>query len=470
MRHTGRCGCTRRSFLHGAGLTLTGMGLSSLFPSPFVRFAMADGPANGKRLLFLFQRGACDAINTVIPHGDTQYNTTNRPTLYLSPAQAINLNGFASLHPALSDLTDVYNVGRLAVVHRVGYPNQSRSHFDSQRIWENGTGNANVFEGWLHRYVRENAVAAGVDLPVLTAQATPPLILRGQDKYVNVANPDNFDYFHTPPKRDKYEQAWRRRFSSFGGPEPYRAVLSQTGVKLVDTLSEYRTWDQANWDPKDPNTGNSLFPVSDATNPNDPAGPNGKKFSTASYSFFRSVKLCALSLLESDGLNNNGTRIAGTELNGWDTHDNQGTLTGEHPELLGWLGYAMRSLHIALSGAATDPRNYSSIWNDTVVVTLTEFGRTTIENGSAGTDHAEACCLFAMGGGVNGGVYNCDATTWPAGVMFDVSGRYLSHRTDYRSVMWELLRDHMGASVGTLEAIFPSYGALGLGAGELGLV
>jgi uncharacterized protein (DUF1501 family) len=173
--------------------------------------------------------------------------------------------------------------------------------------------------------------------------------------------------------------------------------------------------------------------------------------------------------LESDAINNNSTRIAGTELNGWDTHDNQGTLTGEHPELLTWLGYAMKSLRVALSGAAVDPRNYGSIWNDTVVVTMTEFGRTTVENGSLGTDHAEGCVVFAMGGSVNGGVYNCDASSWPQGVMLEVSGRYLSHRTDYRSIFWELLRDHMGANPSTLEKVFPGYTSLGLGAGELGL-
>lgn len=466
---TKTCDCTRRSFLRGSGVTLAGFGLSSLLPGAFVRYAMA-GPGNGKRLLFIFQRGANDGINTVIPHGDPQYNSTNRPTLYIAPASAINLNGFASLHPALTDIKPIYDAGDLAVIHRVGYPSQSRSHFDSQRIWENGTGNANVFEGWLARYVRENAVSAGARIPVLTAQATPPLLVRGNEKFVNVANPDDFDYFHAPPKRDKEEAAWRRRFVAFSGLEAYRPILSQTGVKLIDTLDEYRTWDQVNWDPKDPNNGNSLFPVSDATNPADPNGPNGKKFATESYSFFRSLKLCALSLLESDAVNANGTRIAGTELSGWDLHDNQGQSNGRHADLLGWLGYGLKSLQIVLSGLANDPRNYASIWNDTVVVTMTEFGRTTIENGSRGTDHAEACAVFAMGGTVNGRTYNCDATTWPAGVMLAVNGRYLERRTDYRALFWEILRDHMGASPASLEAIFPGYTALGLAAQELGVV
>src|SRR5262245_53946923 len=131
------CSCSRRSFLKGSGLTLAGFGLSSLFPAAFLRSAMAAGNSS-KRLLFIFMRGGNDGINTVIPHGDPDYNTTNRPTLYIPPASAINLNGFASLHPAMQDAMDAYNAGDLAIIHRVGIPNNTLSHFDDQRTWENG--------------------------------------------------------------------------------------------------------------------------------------------------------------------------------------------------------------------------------------------------------------------------------------------------------------------------------------------
>ena len=103
-------------------------------------------------------------------------------------------------------------------------------------------------------------------------------------------------------------------------------------------------------------------------------------------------------------------------------------------------------------------------------MTLSEFGRTTLENGSGGTDHASANCVFAAGGSVNGGVYNCDGSTWSTGAMFEVQGRYLGMRTDYRSIFWEILRDHMGAATGGVDTIFPSYTSLGLGGQELGLI
>jgi uncharacterized protein (DUF1501 family) len=130
----------------------------------------------------------------------------------------------------------------------------------------------------------------------------------------------------------------------------------------------------------------------------------------------------------------------------------------------------MRSLRIVLSGAAIEPRGYKSIWDRTLVTTLSEFGRTTINNGSEGTDHAAASCLFLEGGTVKGGLYNCDTPTWPAGVMFGVDGRYLLERTDFRAVFWEILRDHMEASPSIVDTVFSSYTALGLGSQELGLI
>jgi len=280
-----------------------------------------------------------------------------------------------------------------------------------------------------------------------------------------VANPDDFDFLDGPPKRDKYAAAWGNRYANLSGLEPYRPLLSDAGLKLIDTLDTYRAWDQANWNPRDPDSGDFLFPVSDATNPPDASTATGLKFPVDSYEFFKSLKLCALSLLE-----DSGTRIAGTELNGWDLHDAQGTLAGDHADLLSWLAYGIRSLRIVLSGVALDDRGYPSIWTDTIVTTMSEFGRTSKENGSAGTDHANASCMFIAAGSVNAGVYNCDAATWSPGVMFGINGRYLLERTDYRAVFWEILRDHMNADPAMVEEIFPGYQSLGLGAQEMGLI
>ncbi len=470
------CSCTRRSFLRGGGLALAGFGVSSLFPEAFMRHALAMPGGSDARLLFIFLRGGNDGLNAVIPHGDPDYNVTNRGALHIPASSAIDLNGFASLHPGLGDVMDVFNAGDLAVLHRIGFPDNSRSHFDDQRVWENGDpAQPGLFSGWLARYIVDNALSMGADLPALSVQALTPILLRGQEKYVNIANPPGFDVlpFLGEPLRSKFTTPWPVQVANLQGPDPYGPILSQTGVKLYDILAKYDAWDQANWDPKDPaNPTWSLFPVSAATNPPDAGGPGGLKFSSQAYPFFNALKVLALSMLESDPLSNsNGTRVAGTELNGWDLHSAQGAVGGRHHELLSWVAYGLRSLHIVLSGAAVnEPRGYPSIWDKTIICTLSEFGRTTITNGSDGTDHAAASCMFVQGGQVNGGVYNCDPATWPAGVMFGVNNRYLLQRTDFRAVFWEILRDHMGSAPTGLEVIFPGYTSLGLGAQELGLI
>jgi uncharacterized protein (DUF1501 family) len=468
------CSCSRRSFLKGSGLTLAGFGAASLFPEAFIRHAMAMPATTDNRFLFIFLRGGNDGINAVIPHGDAQYNLTTRPGLYINPGSAINLNGYASFNPGLADMMPAFNAGELAVVHRAGFPN-SRSHFDDQRVWENGDpAQPALLTGWLGRYILENGLAAGANLlPALSVQPNQPVLLRSDEQFVNIADPSNFNFSLAgipEPSRSKILNTWQTQYAQLAGLEPYGPILSNTAVKLSAFVNIFESWDQANWDPKDPDNPTwSLFPVSFATNPDDPAGPGGKKFSSESYDVFRNLKVCALALLESDPLSNsNATRVAGTEINGWDLHSNQPV---RHIELLSWLAYGFRSLRIALSGAAIDPRAYSSVWNKTVVSTLSEFGRTSAGNGSGGTDHGGASCMWIQGGNVNGGVYNCDASTWPSGAtMFSNGSRDVAVLTDFRAIFWEILRDSMGADPAAVESVFPGYTGLGLGSQELGLI
>ena len=230
------CDCSRRSFLQGSGLTLAGFGITSLFPGAWIRYATGTPATSSKRLIFIFLRGGNDGINAVLPIGDSAYSATNRPTLYIAPSTPapntpINLgNNFAYLHPRLGDLMPVFNSGDLAVVHRVGFPNNSRSHFDDQRTWENGNpANTKLYEGWLYRYIQQNAVNQGVNLPVISVQNTQPVILRGDTPFVNIANPDSFDYFYGDPKRAKLRAAWLGEYRNLRGLEPYRPILSDTG-------------------------------------------------------------------------------------------------------------------------------------------------------------------------------------------------------------------------------------------------
>jgi uncharacterized protein (DUF1501 family) len=148
----------RRQFLKAGSLTFGALGLNSFTPSLFQRDLLAGNADSDKKLIFIFQMGGNDGINTVIPTGDPDYNTDTRPTLYIPSSQAIDTgNGFAQLHPSLQPMMEIFNhsalngqpgPGNLAVLHRIGYANQSQSHFDSQQYWQNGVpGQPSLEEG-----------------------------------------------------------------------------------------------------------------------------------------------------------------------------------------------------------------------------------------------------------------------------------------------------------------------------------
>src|SRR5882672_10014476 len=192
---------SRRDFLSRTLRAGAALGLASLTQvPPFARRALAENGigTNGKKLLFIFLRGANDAINSVIPVGDTAYGSSIRPNIYIPPksgtdytqdkipcafptgqsstfayANAIRLgNGFAALHPSLKFLGPVYNAGELALIHRVGYPKQSRSHFDSQNYWENGNPNNNLSkDGIFYRTMIESGLAHTAPLTGVSVQS-----------------------------------------------------------------------------------------------------------------------------------------------------------------------------------------------------------------------------------------------------------------------------------------------------------
>ena len=140
-------------------------------------------------------------------------------------------------------------------------------------------------------------------------------------------------------------------------------------------------------------------------------------------------------------------RVLGINLQGWDTHVNQGAVLGAQPKLLSDLAQGLRALFLDLQEQ----------WDDLLIVTLTEFGRTTLENASGGTDHGKACNLFVAGGAVRGGVYNCDASTWAPGDALGDNRRYLLHRTDFRAIFAEIFTRHFGDDPALLDRIIPGY-------------
>lgn len=484
----------RRNFLKRSTLGATGMLLGSLLNVPVpIRDAWAGGSGfayDGKKLLFIFLRGGNDGLNMVVPGGDPAYYS-NRPTLNIplpsaplsdcgtaDPApeagRGIDLgNGFAMLNPNLHDLIPAYNAGEMAVIHRVGYADQSRSHFNSQHYWETGVPGDDKFDqGIFYRTLVELGLHETQDLPGVSFSSNLPLSLQGRIPMINIEDPNRYNLLGVDAAaRQKHIDAIARMHNLPHPMKKNRPLTFGSGARFIQSINQVAAidfTDNASPEFLDPG-GNPLFPIDSGSIPLDGGNNPRNEFNdNSAFRFFRNVKNSCQILAGSDAV------ISGVELTGFDTHTNQGGVNGQHGELMVWLGYALASIRQYLINTNT--------WDDTVVVTLSEFGRTTVENGSAGTDHAEAGPMLVCGGGakINGGIYECspaltnppcdDAaspsnhtfTAWvpgegPTSAMFGVRDRYLKRTVDFRSILGEIICKHLGASTAQLERIIHGY-------------
>jgi uncharacterized protein (DUF1501 family) len=502
---------SRRGFLAAAGKAGVAAALASLVDIPLVakRALAADNALgqNGHKLLFIFLRGANDALNSVIPVEDPAYYQS-RPGIGISKDPAVDYtiitsadsgaaatssepthsypyalrlgNGFTGLHPALKFLAPVYNSGDLALIHRVGYPGQSRSHFDSQNYWETGHPNDNLSkDGILYRAIAESGLAQTLPLTAVSIQSSLPLILRGSRvALTNLSDPSRYSLLGLSSGglgRAKAERALRIA-NRFPAPSKRnRDLLHLQYQNMLDTLELFADMDfseAGNLFRDDAATdGDSapyyLFPTSAGKNGGFSWHNRADKFVVppSAFGFFENLKAAALVLNKTDAI------IAGTELTGFDTHSNQGGLLGTHANLLrtvGWAFYALRKYFRRYADRAS--------WSKVTIVTLSEFGRTTVQNSDFGTDHAEAGLMFVGGGGIKGynkgnasGVFGITPNgplpwvTGEAGTMFAVDDRYLSRVYDYRSVLGKIIRDSLGASPAQLDRIIPGYAEPGEG-------
>lgn len=506
---------SRRSFLGRTIKTSTAVALSTLLDIPLVmKHALAEGNIGltGKKLLFIWLRGANDGINSVIPIQDSAYGAGIRPQIFIPKdpgtdyaasggadfpmsgsadgiydfGTAIRLgNGFSALHPSLKFLAPVYNAGNLALVHRVGYPDQSRSHFDSQDYWETGAPRDNlVRDGIFYRTIVESGLANSRALTGVSIQSSLPLVLRGSKAAMtNLSDPLRYDLLgipNTAAGNSKADQAILDANGFMAYPKKNRDLLRLQYENMLGTLDIFSGIDfteegnlfrddeitdgDTAWANGNGGEGYYLFPTTDDKNGGWRRPDGGTQFNKYvadpdSDGFFERLKAAALILNNTDAI------IAGTEFGGFDTHSNQGGVDGQHSNLnrrIGWAIYALRKYFTRYSNLVN--------WDDVVVVTFTEFGRTTVQNSDSGTDHAEAGVMFVAGGGVKG--YNAghpsgvfmghpgDSIPWVTGMsgsMFGVNNRYLRRAVDYRSVLGEILRDHLGATQGQLDRIIPGY-------------
>jgi uncharacterized protein (DUF1501 family) len=400
---------SRRFFLRSSGLALVGL---HTVPG-FLARAAATTAGLGKTLVVLFQRGAMDGLNAVVPHAENSYYQL-RPTIAIPrPKQgdelaAIDLDGFFGFHPAMAPLKPLYDEGLLAVVTAAGSPDSTRSHFDAQDFMETGTpGVKSTQDGWLNRYLQQQAVQAPSSFRAVSATAQLPRVLQGPETALAVP-----------------------ALSKFGLGRSRGAAMVQRGLEALYAASN---------DALLSSTAKETFEAVELlkrVNPGQYQPANGAQYPRGP---FGQSMLQIAQLIKSDI----GMEIAFAELGGWDHHVNEGGSRGQLANLLQQFA----------GGLAAFTHDLGDRMEDVVVVTLSEFGRTAAENGNRGTDHGHATSLFVLGGQVSGGKVYGD---WPGlerEQLFEE--RDLALTTDFRDVVGEVLVHFLGA--GGLEAVFPGY-------------
>ncbi len=398
---------TRRVFLRNGAFAIVG---TSVVPAFLARAATAASEAMpGKRLVVIFQRGAADGLNIVVPYAERQYYAL-RPSINIPRKSVLDLDGFFGLHPSLAPFQPLWQQRHLAIVHAAGSPDPSRSHFDAQDFMESGTpGMKNTDDGWLNRALHGlpkpadassfRAVALGPSLP---------RILSGSEPAVAVNNINDFGVGGKNQKGAPLANTFESMYD-----DSVDAVLHGSGESTFDAVKALKSVDSSKYKP--------------ATGADYPKGRLGD-------SLRQLAQLIKANL---------GVQVAFADIGGWDHHVNEGATEGQ-------LANVLRDFSQSIAGFWTD---LGDLADETVIVTMSEFGRTARENGDRGTDHGHANVMFVLGGPVKGGkVYG----RWPG---LDQSQLYeqrdLALTTDFRQVIGEAVARHLGNK--DLATVFPGF-------------
>ena len=394
---------SRRIFLRNAALAMVGIGTAPVW---LERALYAQGsPSRRKKVLVaIFQRGAADGLNIVVPHSEQAYYDL-RPTIAIprpgsGDNAAIDLDGHFGLHPALAPFKALFDQGHLAVVHAAGSPDPTRSHFDAQDYMESGTpGLKATTSGWLNRSL---PLEAGKASPVraLSMGATLPRTMQGPIPAIAMESIGNFQVKDAVAAKafESLYQGSTDQILNGAGRETFEAAALLQSIQKT---------------PYQPATG--------ANYPKSRFGDNMRQ----------------IAQLIKSGV---GVEVAFADVGGWDHHVNEGPLLNN---LLKDFGQSIAAFHADLGDRM----------EDVVLVTMSEFGRTAKENGTRGTDHGHANCMFVMGGNVQGGKVH---GPWPGLATEQLyENRDLDITTDFRAVLGDLVTGHLGNK--NLRAVFPNY-------------
>ena len=401
---------SRRVFLKNGGLALVSLGFA---PEFLARTVAAAGPSRRRVLVTIFQRGAVDGLNMIVPFGEREYYAS-RPSIAIArPGRAdsaVDLDGFFGLHPRLGQLKPLFDAGQLAVVHACGSPDGTRSHFDAQDYMETATpGVKSTPDGWLNRYLHAREHEAQTPFRAVALAQQLPRSLQGLAPALAIGQIDRFG-IRAGASTEMVQASFESEYAAAAD-----RVLHSTGREAFDAIRMLRE-----------------------ANPSRYAPGNGAEYPRSAYG--EALKQIA-QLIKADM----GLEVAFAESGNWDHHVNEGAAVGQLAARLDDFG----------RGIAALVRDLGERMQDVVILTMSEFGRAGAENGNRGTDHGHGNAMLVVGGGVRGGkVYG----RWPGLAREQrYEGRDLAVTTDFRAVFDEVVSGHL--SLTDTRAVFPGFTA-----------
>jgi uncharacterized protein (DUF1501 family) len=369
-----------------------------------------------KVMVCIFQRGAMDGLMAVTPFTDT-YLQSARPDLSLSAVSGgkgnplIDLDGRWGLHPGMKAFEPLYREGRLGIVHGIGSPNNTRSHFDAQDYMESGTPfNKGTASGWLNRAVGLLGHEALTPFTAVSLTTALPRSFYGDHPSVAISNLQDFaiQLRGNPAAASTAARSFEDLYD-----QTSPGLLHETGKESFEAMKMLQRADVRNYQP----AGGAVYP-------NSPLGNSLRQVAQ---------------LIKMDV----GLEVAFTESNGWDTHFNQGTDNGVFAR-------NVTDLSNSITAFWTDMGAYQ---DDVTVMTMTEFGRTVHQNGTGGTDHGRGSCNFILGNNVAGGTVHGNVGVLAVENLED--GRDLPVTTDFRSVFSAVADAHL--KISDDKALFPGW-------------
>ena len=397
--------------------SLGAIGLAPGFLRQFANAATVEDAFGKKKILVtIFQRGAVDGLNMIVPHGESEYYNIRRNIAVPKPGAnqgALDLDGFFGLHPSMNSLMPFWKDKKLAVINSAGSPDNTRSHFDAQDYMESGTpGYKATRDGWLNRVLQNNPNEKSSPFRAVSMTSQVPRTLMGRYPTVAMTNLRTFSIragAYTNSVQGGFEGIWQQEAND---------RLGETGKETFEAINYLKK-----------------------ANPAQYRAANGARYPNGRFG----ANLRQIAQLIKAGV---GLETAFTDTPGlnWDTHVNQANGNGSR----GQLANLLRQFSQGIAAFATD---LGDKMDDVVIVTMSEFGRTAHQNGSRGTDHGHGNAMMVLGNSVSGGEVYGD---WKGLKSSQLDrGRYLAVTTDFRDVLAEVSTSHLG--IKDMDKVFPRY-------------